>query len=272
MHIDEKQLTHWIDHFYGYGSWEAKLWFIGPEEGGGDLPDEVVEKLDYFHKHHASDNTATLCDFHALFQQVAFQIEGPRAERFSNLHDYRFGDHAVLHGTWKNLIAFAHGYRGKKLPDLLDYQKTSFALPAKKQEALIKLYPLPAHNHAWYYSWLDLSSKFSFLRTRSLYQEHLFGQRIQAILEKLRTHRPAVVLMYGMSNINALKESVQLFFPAVKFKMVKAVKLKVPQHHIGNLEGTTLLLTTQIPSLRHNRIETGFDWEYLGKMVKDANA
>jgi len=268
MHIDETQLAHWIEHFYGYGSWDAKLWFIGPEEGGGDLPDEVIEKLDYFYTNHRSDTTATLCNFHSLFQQVSFEIDGPRAELFSSLHDYRFGDHAVLHGTWKNLIAFAHGYRHKKLPDLLNYQKNSFALPSKKQEALIKLYPLPAHNHAWYYSWLDLSSKFSFLRTRNLYQEHLYHRRIQTILDQFKIHKPEVVLMYGMNNINALKESIRANFPTAKFKMVKAVKLKIPQHHVGKIDGTTFLLTTQIPALRHNRIETGFDWETLGKMAR----
>jgi hypothetical protein len=29
-----------------------------------------------------------------------------------------------------------------------------------------------------------------------------------------------------------------------------------------------LLITSQIPALRHNRIETGFDWEEFGKSVR----
>jgi len=29
-----------------------------------------------------------------------------------------------------------------------------------------------------------------------------------------------------------------------------------------------MLITTQIPALRHNRIETGFDWGEFGKKVK----
>jgi hypothetical protein len=75
-------------------------------------------------------------------------------------------------------------------------------------------------------------------------------------------------LMYGMDNINMLKESVQQFFPAVKFKMIKAIKLQIPQHHRADLNGTMLLITTQIPALRHNRIETGFDWYEFGKNLK----
>ena len=74
--------------------------------------------------------------------------------------------------------------------------------------------------------------------------------------------------MYGMDNINLLKKSVQGFFHAAKFKMVKGIKRQTPQHHRTDFNGTTLLITTQIPALRHNRIETGFDWYEFGKLVK----
>ena len=35
MLIEENALKYWIDNFYGYGSWQAKFWFIGYEESGG---------------------------------------------------------------------------------------------------------------------------------------------------------------------------------------------------------------------------------------------
>jgi hypothetical protein len=90
---------------------------------------------------------------------------------------------------------------------------------------------------------------------------------MRRILENIKTHKPDVVLMYGMDNINKLKASVQEFVPEVKFKMIKAVKQQIPQHHRADFDGTTLLITTQIPALRHNRIETGFDWQQFGKIV-----
>src|SRR5687768_7152254 len=62
MLIEERQLQHWIDNFYGYGSWQAGIWFIGYEEGGGDLPEEVAEKFNYFFAHHGSSSQPTLCD------------------------------------------------------------------------------------------------------------------------------------------------------------------------------------------------------------------
>ena len=91
---------------------------------------------------------------------------------------------------------------------------------------------------------------------------------MHSILSNISTYKPEVVLMYGMDNINTLKKSVQDFFDGANFKMIKATKLQIPQHHRADLNGTTMLITTQIPALRHNRIETGFDWEEFGKRVK----
>jgi hypothetical protein len=268
MLIEEKALKHWIDNFYGYGSWKAKFWFIGHEEGGGDLPEEVAEKINYFQNVHAHDAEEELCDIREMFKQVTIPQDGPKANSFKNLFEYRFDRDATLHGYWKNLIGFLHGYRNEKVPDLLSYQQHTFASPTAGNEALIQLYPLPSpHNHAWYYSWLDLP-QLPFLKSRILYQEHMYEQRIQKILSNVRTHKPEVVLMYGMESINSLKKSVQEVFEGIKFKMVKGSKLQTPQHHRAEVNGTTMLITTQIPALRHNRIETGFDWEGFGKDIR----
>jgi len=274
MLIEEKALRYWIDNFYGYGSWHARFWFVGYEESGGDVPEEVAEKLNYFYNLQTA-RTPTLCDIRELYRHVAFRVDGPRAEKFANLNDHRFGSRATLHGAWKNLIAFVHGYQNKKLPDLLTYQKNSFALPATPREALIQLYPLPAHNHAWYYSWLDLP-QFPFLKSRALYQDYVYPSRMHSILQNMRVFKPEVVLMYGMDNINMLKKSAHEFFPAAKFRMTKAmlpttIGRRIPQHHRADFNRTTLLITTQIPALRHNRVETGFDWYEFGKLLNAEN-
>lgn len=155
MLIEEKPLKHWIDHFYGYGSWHAPIWFTAHEDGGGDLPEEVAEKLTYFFQKQTIKEP-TLCNIRELYRNSTVRWHGPKADLFANLFDYRFGANAQLSAVWKNLIGFAHGYMGEPLTDLLEYQKTSFTT---QREALIKLYPLPSpHNHAWYYSWLDCHS------------------------------------------------------------------------------------------------------------------
>lgn len=111
--------------------------------------------------------------------------------------------------------------------------------------------------------------KKSFLKTRKSYEDHVYQDRIQNILTNIKTHKPEIVLLYGMNNINTLKQSIQDFFPsASKFKMVKGIKLEIPQHHRAKLDGTTIIITTHVPALKHNRIETGFDWEKFGMECK----
>lgn len=268
MLIEEEALRHWIDNFYGYGSWRARFWFIGYEEGGGEVPEEVAEKVNYFYETHDATTGGTLCDIRDVYKRVSIRWDGHKAGLFDNRREYRFGSHATQNGIWKNLIAFLYGYKKEELPDLLAYQKQTFASPSVQSEALIKLYPLPApHSHAWYYSWLDLP-QLTFLKSRPLYEEHVYQRRMETILSNISAYRPEVVLMYGMDNINKLKTSVQDFFDGAKFKMIKAIKRHIPQHHRVEVNGTTILITTQIPALKHNRFETGFDWEEFGKTVK----
>jgi len=53
--------------------------------------------------------------------------------------------------------------------------------------------------------------------------------------------------------------------------MIKGTKRQIPQHHRADINGTTILITTQVPTLKHHRIETGFDWEEFGKGVRLQN-
>lgn len=265
--IEEKKLTHWLEHFYGYGSWNANFWFVAFEEGGGDMPEEVAEKFNYFFQTHANRD-AHLCNIRDMYRQVRVFWEGPKAELFGNRFEYRFGDAAIQNNIWKNLIGFVHGFQKQRLPDTMDYQKRHFASPSS-QEAWIQLYPLPSpHGHAWYYNWLDLPD-LDILRSRARYEEHLYETRIQTILSKLKEHRPEVVMMYGMKNVNRLKKSIGDFFNKEKFVLSKVETKRVPQHHMATIDGTKLIITTQIPVLRHNRVETGFDWEEFGKRVRE---
>ena len=256
-----------MNHFYGYGSWQSRFWFISHEDGGGDLPEEVAGKINYFYTQHAQTTQATLCNIRDLYRQAKMYWDGPKASHYPNLYEFRFGEQANLSNVWKNLISFVYGHRGEPLPDLMTYQKNSFASSTIQQEALIKLFPLPgASHHGWYYSWLDLP-QFPFLKSRVAYEQQLYTDRIRTILNNLRDHKPELVLMYGMQNINDLKKSVTECFPGTKFKMVKAIKQQIPQHHRADLSDTTLLITTQIPALRHHREETGFDWMEFGRTV-----
>ena len=91
---------------------------------------------------------------------------------------------------------------------------------------------------------------------------------MQLILHNIGIYKPDLVLMYGMDNINTLKNSVLESYPKAKFKLVQATTRQIPQHHRADLNGTIMLITTQVLTLRHNRIETGFDWEKFGRAVR----
>jgi hypothetical protein len=119
MFIEEHKVQHWIDNFYGYGSWNSRIWFIDHEESGGDVPEEEAAKFNYFSNTHPSQENTALCDIREMYRHVGLRLDGPRADLFNTYYDYRFGNHAVQHGVWKNLIGFVHGYENKKLPDLL---------------------------------------------------------------------------------------------------------------------------------------------------------
>jgi hypothetical protein len=267
MLVEKEKLCNWIDKFYGYGSWNARIWFVSHEEDGGDFPEDVADKLNYFDRFHKTEPTGTLCDIRELYREATFRDDGPKSGIYVNHFDYRFGERAMPVTVWKNLISFEHGYLDWKQPDLLQYQRSIFASPEHGHEALIRLFPLPSpHNHAWYYSWLDLDLKF--LRKRELYENHLYDIRLRTILDNIQKYQPQLVLMYGMNNINALKNSVSDFFNGPKFRMIKGTKLQIPQHHVTESGKTTIVITTQIPALRHNRIESGFDWQLLGKSLR----
>jgi hypothetical protein len=266
MLIDEKALKHWIDHFYGYGSWDAKVWFIGYEEHGGETPEEVSEMVGYFSKAHSGASEPTLCDIREMHRHRSFRREGRKSDLYNNHFQYRFDTNAVLHGTWKNMTAFVHALKNEKTFDVYSYQKELFA-SAESNEALIELYPLPSpHKHTWYYNWLDVP-RLPFLRSRKLYQDHLYERRMNTILSNITTYRPEVVLMYGMDNINNLKTSIANFFN-VRCRLVQASSNKIPQHHIAEIGDTKMIITTQIPALRHNRQSSAFDWWAFGETIR----
>jgi hypothetical protein len=266
MIVREQPLINWMNNFYGYGSWRARFWFIGLEETGADLPEDLAERINYFQQLGTMNHD--LINMRELYRHVTFRAEGPRGSRYATLYEYRFEDTGVLHGAWKNLIAFVHGYDEKPLSDQFAYQRKSFVDPGIQREALISLYPLPTpHNHAWYYAWLNLPN-LPFLKSRDQYRRHFYATRIETILRNIRTYSPEVVVMYGMENVNKIKESVLHVFPEAKFKLEKGTRLVIPQHHYTVVNGTKLIITTQVPALKHNRVETGFDWEGFGKRLK----
>src|SRR5712691_3232048 len=49
--FDDELLGAYAERFFGYGSYSGKYWFVGLEEGGGDLFSEVQSRLQTWHQH-----------------------------------------------------------------------------------------------------------------------------------------------------------------------------------------------------------------------------
>jgi len=171
-------LTEYADKFYGFGTWDAKIWFIGIEEAGGWQEQDVQRRLD------------------------AWKLNGKRdledAPKFypasgnKRWHD----DEACQQPTWKQLIRMLLVARGKPDTDdaLLNYQRCDFGC-AGGRECLAELLPLPSPSStAWnYLKWSGLS----WLHSRSLYQNHVLLERAYSIQQKLERYRPRVVIFYA---------------------------------------------------------------------------
>ena len=54
-------LLDFLNRFYGYASWDAELWFVGMEEGGGNSEEESAKRLEAWDR---ADDLADIRDYH----------------------------------------------------------------------------------------------------------------------------------------------------------------------------------------------------------------
>jgi hypothetical protein len=48
--LNDQLLEAFMSGFYGFGNYQARYWFIGMEEGGGNKPDDIARQLDIWDK------------------------------------------------------------------------------------------------------------------------------------------------------------------------------------------------------------------------------
>jgi len=273
MPLDPAKLQHWIDNFYGYGSWDAPVWFIGYEEGGGADYKEVEQKLDYFDINHKNSNGPTLCDIRSLHLAVKCH-----AKYYDTHGELRFtGTHpngSKLQGTWGNLIRFVKGYCGKIYDSDLEYQKTSLAFPEKGNEALIELFPLPSPNkQVWYYGWLDIKDETlrPLLKTRKSYEDSLVENRLNSIkkMADQKIESLQIMVFYGISGkVNAIKD---IFKSEGKFEPFKinlsksdSNNTRIKNIQIYKYRSIKIIICDTAPSSKKKIV----DWFELGEYTK----
>jgi len=175
--IAPENLRAFMRGFYGYGSYGAKYWFIGPEEGGQSSVGDLARRVDVWRargEHEIEDSLA----FHEALNHTGWFGEAPKRQ-----------------ATWARLSQILLTAEGRPCAnkDILEYQGTR--LGRWGGETLVaELMPLPAKNTAtWYANELEMPE----LRSRKEYRAVIRPRRIAHLKQRIFEHQPRVVIFYG---------------------------------------------------------------------------
>lgn len=160
------------ERFYGFGSWNAKYWFIGPEQGQGkDENDELTLRCEAFQELE-EDGLCDCRDFH-------LRVGVPAATKWYRAN--KSGD-VPLQQTWRRLMRCLFAYLSDKPfsnRDLRKYQVEQLG-QKKSDTCLVELCGLPARS-------------FRVERDRDKYLD----SRLDRLMCKLNENPPEFVVIYG---------------------------------------------------------------------------
>jgi len=177
-YLPSELLTDYAHQFYGFGTWNAKVWFVGIEETGGENLDEIHSRL-------------RVWDERGKKPLENAPIFYP-ASGVKNWH----GTDATIQPTWKQLIRMLLLARGERdtAGAILDYQRAEWGSTGS-QTCVVDLLPLPSPTPAdWtYHNW----SPLGWLSDRTLYLKELKTKRMTHLKERVAEQRPKVVIFHG---------------------------------------------------------------------------
>lgn len=187
-------LDDYAASFYGYGCWQAPVWFVGPEEGGGGNRAEI--KLGNY----ASAQSELCCRLEHWDAQRQAQAQG--APPLLNLQEvpvaqWWFGANvAQRQNTWARLIMVLSGIQQIPQADVLEYrrgQRNAWGTP-DCAACDLSLFPLPSPSRSlWAYK------HFLFV-TRPIYEDAYLEQRASFLRQQIELRanaHPLTVVFYG---------------------------------------------------------------------------
>jgi hypothetical protein len=164
--------------FFGYGRWDAPVWFVGLEEAGAGTPEELQARLLAWDRRGRRELEDAPTFYTACGQH---QWHGPNAR---------------LQRTWRQLRRMLLLARGEPVEELalLEYQKRSFGA-SSGDVCLAELSPLPARsqNH-WPYA--EHENLPEWIYTREQFEQTIATGRIATLREKIAKYRPLAVVFY----------------------------------------------------------------------------
>ncbi|MDP8922230.1 MAG: hypothetical protein M3O34_05055 [Chloroflexota bacterium] len=196
MHLDESLVAEYAERRFGYGSFDAPVWFVGMEEGGGGSLDEVCLRLDTWARL-GSQPLDDLREYHLALD-----------------HPTHFIEPIKLENTWKGLMRLLAGLRREEPTneELRQYQAYRLGRHAG-ETCLIELLPLPSPGmKVWYYKeWTELPQ----LRSRRAYQAYYAPRRVRAIRQLIAQRRQSLVCFYGLTHLPWWRELVGVKFDEI---------------------------------------------------------
>lgn len=172
-----------IKNFWGYGSLQAPVWFIGMEEGyDTSSPQELLQA-----RFEATHNKATV-DIRTGMKGVTDHLKWFRSD-------------ADVQPTWKYPIALHLYFKNGEKPtknEIKEYQIHNLADVKKKETATLELMPLPsnkASEKTWLYGKLDIP----YLKTRKEYLETYKPTRVEKLRKLIQQHQPKLVIFYSLT-------------------------------------------------------------------------
>ncbi|MFH1233379.1 MAG: hypothetical protein V1649_01870 [Patescibacteria group bacterium] len=202
-------LQNRINNFWGYGSLEAPVWFVGMEEGLNPTIDteELEERLK------VADGKTTIdmrCDMAHLTGHIKW-----------------FQPNAPIQSTWKYPIALYLYLKNHRIPtqeEIREHQANILGDSILKETSTIELMPLPsqkANESTWLYGKYNIKGLGSRKEYLSLYKP----RRVQELKHLIEKYSPRLVIFYSVlylpewSEIIGIKPepiSTQMYFARSK--------------------------------------------------------
>jgi hypothetical protein len=150
---------------YGYGRWDAPHWFIGPEPGQALDENNDLKPRAAAYRDLGKDGLSDCRDFHDRIDETRWHRERPR-----------------LQPTWRRLILLLMTFLDQPWDkdSIRNYQRDEWGR-LNSETCVIELSGLPANS-------------FTVRRDRELFRL----ERIGGLRQKMCSHKPRLVVMYGL--------------------------------------------------------------------------
>lgn len=185
-------LLDYMRRFIGFGSAEARIWFIGLEQGGGENLEELERRLSAWTDMGASP--------FADLPEYCRRIDERRWH----------GEAARIQPTLGKLIRILLASQGvaPTIEAIRRYQATRFAV-RNQQTVIAELMPLPSRNVS---EWIYAATGVPGLETRQAYMRAYRPARLALLRNAIQAAVPQTVVFLGLTEAATWSEIAQATF------------------------------------------------------------